>query len=68
MTPTHTERRCIAETKVKRGVERHTLRCELDEGHEGMHKHESVGRTAYWAGDARKVEDDTRWRYGFGPS
>lgn len=59
--------RCIAETKVKRGVQTHTVRCEKLEHSDSAHEHHSVGHHVIWFGEARKVEDDTRWRFGFRP-
>ena len=63
------DNRCIAETKVKRGTMRiqHTLRCQKDAGHEGAHEVKDEARTVLWFGEARKLEDDTRFRFGFWP-
>ena len=62
--------RCIAEAGVKRGIHPHTLRCQKDSGHDGAHiwKDESARRECIWFGEAKRLEDDTRWRYGFKPT
>lgn len=61
-------KRCIAETSVNTEFAgSHTYRCQLDEGHEGMHEHKRETRTVMWGGPAHKLEDNTRYRYGFKP-
>lgn len=63
--------RCPGETRFKplKYESNHTVRCQKDDGHDGMHEWHSEGvRTVYWAGDAKKVEDNTRYRFGLGLS
>ena len=64
--------RCIAATTIgksvnKRNREPKTFRCEKEAGHEGAHEYKSDSHTVIWYGEARKTEDDTRYRYGFRP-
>lgn len=65
MTEPKTER-CIAETRVKRGYTgNHTHRCQLEAGHEGGHVWtDDTGRSVLWFGEAKKMEWDTRHRWG----
>ena len=60
--------RCIAEARHKptRFASKHTYRCQKETGHEGAHEFKEEGHTVTWYGEARKQEDDTRFRYGFG--
>ena len=60
--------RCIAEAshKLSHYGSSHTWRCQKDAGHEGAHEHrdESWKRHIIWFGEAKKKEDNTKWRYG----
>ena len=62
--------RCIAETRFKptRYSDNHTVRCQKDDGHDGMHAWKRDAREVSWCGEARKVEDNTRFRFGLGLS
>jgi hypothetical protein len=62
--------RCPGETRFKplKYESNHTVRCQLDAGHEGMHLWKQDVRTVYWGGDAKLMESDTRYRYGLRPS
>ena len=43
----------------------HTVRCQLDEGHEGLHTwKDDAGRTKLWGGEPRKAQQSTRFRFG----
>lgn len=61
--------RCIAEARAKqsRSGSAHTYRCQRMEGHEGAHEYKNEGRTVTWYGEARKQEDNTRFRFGLIP-
>jgi hypothetical protein len=67
--PDTTTPRCIAETQINTPYNgTHTLRCQLERGHDGMHERKTdTGRATYWAGPARKVEFNTNYRYGLRP-
>lgn len=58
--------RCPAQTRFRpsRYAENHTVSCQLDVGHEGLHQWERDSRTVMWGGEARPVEDNTRLRFG----
>lgn len=47
----------------------HTVRCELESGHDGLHRWHEEGTDGKhwkaWDGPARIQEDNTRWRWGF---
>lgn len=66
---------CPAEARTGSGMKPsgpHTHRCQKIAGHaaRGDPAHEwsnGAGRTVIWYGEARKQEDDTRYRYGLRP-
>lgn len=58
------DERCKAEGRAKRQYVNHTFRCQLPEGHEGLHHHTDGFRKAYWPGEPTKQEDSTRHRWG----
>lgn len=62
--------RCSGETRFKplKYECNHTVRCQHDEGHDGMHQWRQDARTVYWGGEAKKMEDNTRYRFGVGLS
>lgn len=62
------EPRCIAESRSKPSKydSPHTYRCQKPEGHDGAHEYKHDNRTVTWYGEARKQEDNTKYRYGFG--
>jgi hypothetical protein len=57
---------CAAQTKFRPSKHdcNHTVRCQLEAGHEGMHQWNRDARTVYWAGPAVPAEDNTRFRFG----
>lgn len=64
------DERCPGETRFKptRYDSNHTVRCQKDAGHDGMHAWRKDSREVSWCGEARKVEDNTRFRFGLGLS
>lgn len=62
--------RCIAETQILKmhHAGSHTVRCEKEPGHEGFHEYKKNARTTLWLGPAQKVEDNTKYRFGFKPN
>lgn len=63
--------RCPAKASAKRGMSgTHTIRCQLDSGHDGMHRWADESRRieSMWFGPAvDSTKSDTRWRYGLKP-
>jgi len=58
---------CNYVTRVKRGFERHSIRCQKPAGHEGAHENkDDAGRTVLWFSDSPQTqpEDTTRYRFG----
>ena len=58
--------RCTAQTRFRpaRYASNHTVRCELEAGHDDMHLWRKDGRSVFWDGPAKPVEDNTRLRFG----
>ena len=51
----------------------HTLRCQKRPGHENnpgdeAHVYKDGARETLWFGEPKKVQDDTRWRFGIRPA
>lgn len=43
----------------------HTVRCQLEAGHDGLHTWADEGvRTKYWGGEPRQSQHSTRFRFG----
>jgi hypothetical protein len=63
--------KCPAEARTGNSMKPsgpHTHRCQKPAGHDGAHEWSNgAGRTVIWYGEARKQEDDTRYRYGLRP-
>lgn len=62
--------RCCAETRVKRNGVNHTVRCDLEPGHDGAHRHRHDGARqgeVIWYGEAQSVPIDMRYRFGLPP-
>lgn len=55
---------CPAATRIKRGVEPHTVRCQLPAGHEGGHTHKKDSRETIWFGEATTPDYSNRFRFG----
>lgn len=58
--------RCIAETRTGHQMrgQTETHRCQKDFGHEGAHEAKYEIRCVTWYGEPRKMEGDTRYRWG----
>lgn len=58
--------RCEAHTRFKptQYESHHTVRCQLDKGHEGLHTWTRDARSVYWAGPETKPDETTRLRFG----
>lgn len=56
---------CAARTRFRpiKHAETHTVRCQKDAGHDGMHEFKKDARTVYWSGDGEPL-DNTRFRFG----
>lgn len=59
---------CEAVTRVKRGVEPHSVRCQLPEGHDGAHRHKKDSRETLWFGEVTKPDYSNRYRFGINAS
>lgn len=62
--------RCPGETRFKptHYSSNHTVRCQKDAGHDGLHSWKQETREVMWGGEAKKMEDNTRYRFGLGLS
>lgn len=60
------DNRCAAHTRFKptRYDSHHTVQCQLDSGHEGMHLWQREARSVYWCGPEVKPDETTRYRFG----
>jgi hypothetical protein len=58
--------RCGAYTRFRptRYDSHHTVQCQKDAGHDGMHEWQKDARTVYWAGPAVRTDETTRLRFG----
>ena len=64
------DKRCGGETRFKplKYESNHTVRCQMDDGHAGLHSWKQDTREVMWGGDAKKVEGNTRYMFGLRPS
>lgn len=57
---------CPAQTRFRPAKydSNHTVTCQKPAGHDGGHEWKRDARTVIWHGEAKKVEDNTRLRFG----
>lgn len=59
--------RCEAEATGRwvRHQSTHTVQCQLDTGHDGLHEwRDDTGRSRFWGGPPKKAQPSTRFRFG----
>lgn len=59
---------CAAVTRIKRGVQNHSVRCQHPPGHEGAHSHKKDSRETIWFGEVSQPDYSNRFRFGISAS